>query len=128
MEFHKNMKRKKPLGKRGPWVWSIEIVRGCNLSCWHCTARLFAEINSPLFMSQGTWDAMCRIMNQVTPSTRLELAQSGEPTLHPNLLQFLDRAKSLTPTTQIQVTSNGLNFLQDKITFQEIFKGVGDSP
>lgn len=115
---------KKPLGKLAPWVWAIELVQGCNLKCWHCTAPLHDEIK---YMSLETWTQMCKIMNEVTPHRRLELAQGGEPTLHPKLLEFLRIAREITPTTQIQVTTNGLTLLSGKLTFAQIFEAGAHS-
>jgi len=114
-------RREKPMGKRTPWVWSVEFTRGCNLSCWHCTARIFPEDGEPRFMSMETWVEMCRVMNAITPNTRLELAQGGEPTLNPNLYDCLSVARKLTPTTQIQVTTNGLTLLAGDVTYKELF-------
>lgn len=119
--------KKKPLGRRSPWVWSVELVRGCNLSCWHCTARIFPEDGQTRFMSKATWEAMCRVMAVATPCTRLELAQGGEPTLHPELLDFLAIARKITPTTQIQVTSNGVTMSKGEITLEDIFEAGAHS-
>jgi hypothetical protein len=118
---------KKPLGRFSPWVWSIEFVRGCNLSCWHCTARIFPEDGIPKFMPVETWEALCKVMARVTPRGRLELAQGGEPTLHPHLLECISIAKRLSPTTQIQVTTNGLNLLNGKFTFNQLFRAGANS-
>lgn len=120
-------RRKKPLGKRTPWVWSIEFTRGCNLSCWHCTARIFPEDGDPRFMSVETFARMCHIMNAITPHTRLELAQGGEPTLNPNLYECLQIARKLTPTTQIQVTTNGLTLLSGKVSYRDLFEAGAHS-
>ena len=116
----------KPLGKLSPWVWSVELVRGCNLSCWHCTARIFPEDGRPRFMSKKTWVAMCKVLARETPRTRLELAQGGEPTLHPRLIEFLRIARELTPTTQIQIYTNGLTLMSGKYKFADLF-GAGAS-
>ena len=102
-------------------MWSVEFVRGCNLACWHCTSRMILDGGQPRFMSLETWEAMCEVMAKMTPRGRLELAQSGEPTIHPNLLECLTRARQITPTTQIQVTTNGVTLLKGKITFKQMF-------
>ena len=121
------MKKVKPLGKLSPWVWSVEFVRGCNLKCWHCTAPLIVEHDKPQFMTLETWESMCKVMAEITPYCRLELAQGGEPTLHPHLLECLKIAKKITPTTQIQVTTNGMTLLSNKITFKELFDAGANS-
>lgn len=120
-------KRGKPFGKRSPWVWSVEFVRGCNLQCWHCTARIFPEDHVPRMMSMETWEALCRVMGKMTPHCRLELAQGGEPTLHPHLFDCLWMARRITPTTQLQVTTNGLTLLAGKVTYKQLFEAGAHS-
>lgn len=119
----RKQKAKRPLGRYSPWVWSVEFVRGCNLKCWHCTARLMKK----RFMSLETWEDMCKIMAEMTPYRRLELAQAGEPTLHPHLIECLKMAKRITPTTQIQVTTNGLTLLSGKADLKELFEAGANS-
>jgi organic radical activating enzyme len=119
--------KKKPFGKQTPWVWSIELVRGCNLACWHCTARLHTKNDKIKYMSEKTWINMCKIMEEMTPNRRLELAQGGEPTLHPKLLKFLKIAKEIAPSIQIQVTTNGLTLLNKKLTFDDLFNAGANS-
>jgi len=127
MKAKRKKKKNKPLGKLTPWVWSVEFVRGCNLNCFHCTANLKLNGSKPRFMSFKTWQSLCKVMNEITPHRRLELAQGGEPTLHPDLLAYLKIAKEITPTTQIQVTTNGVNILKGKITFNEILEAGAHS-
>ena len=118
--------KKKPLGKLAPWAWSVEFVRGCNLKCWHCTAEDLSG-GEPQFMPLETWESMCKIMANMTPYRRLELAQGGEPTLHPHLIECLKIAKKITPTTQIQVTTNGLSILSGKFKFKQLFDAGANS-
>jgi len=118
----------RPLGKLTPWVWSVELVRGCNLSCFHCTARLFNKaFGKAHCMSREDARHMARIMHQWTPGKRLEFAQGGEPTLHPELLDILRDVRALSPTTQIQVTTNGLNLINGKFTFKDFFDAGANS-
>lgn len=115
------------LGRLRPWVWSIELVRGCNLSCWHCTARIFPEDGKPRFMSLDTWGVLCEVMARNSPGRRLEFAQGGEPTLHPQLLEVLRTVKKVSPTTQVQVTTNGLNLLKGRYPLRELFDAGANS-
>lgn len=119
--------KKKPLGKHSPWVWSVEFVRGCNLRCWHCTARIINGDGKLKFMSVETWEAACHVMAKMTPGIRLELAQSGEPTLHPRLLDCLEMVKRISPTTQVQVTTNGMTLLKGKLTLKQMFDAGANS-
>lgn len=104
-----------------PWVWSVELVRGCNLACWHCTARIFPSDGVKRFMAQDTFGALCEVMAKATPGRRLEFAQGGEPTLHPHLLENLRMVRKISPTTQVQVTTNGLNLQNGNYNFRELF-------
>ena len=120
--------KNKPLGKHSPWLWSIEPVRGYNLRCWHCAVRIpFPEDGKPRFMDIDTWTALCKVIADTTPHTRLELVGCGEPTLHPRLLECLRIAKEITPTTQLQVTTNGKTLIAGKITHEEMFKAGAHS-
>ncbi len=119
--------RKKPLGKHSPWVWPIEFVRGCNLRCWHCAARVFPEDGKPRFMSRSIWESLCKVIAGATPNTRLELAQTGEPTLHPHLLECIRMAREITPTTQLQVTTNGKTLMTGRVTYKEMFDAGANS-
>jgi len=79
---------KRPLGKFNPWAWWVEPVYGCNLKCHFCATRLFPE-GRLIFMDEKIWVNLLTIMNEITPYTRLELGNAGEPTLHPQFLKFL---------------------------------------
>lgn len=70
---------------------------------------------------------MCEVIAKVTPYVRLELAQGGEPTLNPNLYECLRIAREITPTTQIQVTTNGLTLLTGQVTFHDLFEAGAHS-
>ena len=112
---------RKPLGKMGPWVWTVEPVSGCNLKCWHCSARLLPD-GEYKYMTKKVWEAMCRIVDEITPRVRMDLGQAGEPTLHPHLLDMLKSGRKLSPTTQFQVYTNGITLLQGKITLEQLFE------
>lgn len=112
----------KPLKRMGPWVWAVELVRGCNFKCWHCSARVFPSDGKTRFMKRKTWESVCDVVSQITPHGRLEFGQCGEPTLHPELLDFLRIANERIPTTQIQVYTNGTGLLKGSITFDELFE------
>ena len=102
----KTPKKIRPLGSTSPWVYSIEPVNGCNLRCGHCSRRL----NEPgvyRFMSEEIWRSAWDIHAHFVPTTRVDLCVSGEPTLHPDLYNFLKIARSISPLAQIQITTNG---------------------
>lgn len=116
---------RKPLGMFSPYAWAIEPTRGCNLRCGHCATRIFEGSGTPAgwqFMSEATWVAMWTIIGKVTPRCRVEMANAGEPTLHPRLLEFIKIARELSPGSQIQVTTNGTKLINGDLTYKGIFE------
>jgi len=114
------MKEKELLGKCTPWAWAIEPVRGCNLRCWHCATRLFPP-GEYSYMSLETWISLWRVIREVSPKCRIEMANAGEPTLHPQLLEFVKMARKISPESQIQVTTNGTTLIKGKVTYKQLF-------
>jgi hypothetical protein len=110
---------KNPLTPWSPWSWAIEPVRGCNLRCGHCATRLF---NGPaLFMSEDVWVSLFETIRKVSPKTRVEMANAGEPTLHPDLIKFISVARKLSPDSQLQVTTNGTMIASGEMSYRELF-------
>ena len=114
------VKTRRPLGKLNPWAWWTEIVRGCNISCDFCPSRLF-EKDKIDFMEEKTWISLLKVINEVTPYSRLELCNAGEPTLHPQLLEFLSIAREICPNLQILMFTNGTQITSGKVTYKELF-------
>jgi organic radical activating enzyme len=112
--------KRRPLGKFNPWAWWVEIVRGCNLSCYHCPTRLFPK-GYREFMSEETWVALLELIQEVTPHTRLEFGNAGEPTLHPQFLKFLKIAREICPHLQILTYTNGTQIVSKKLTYKDMF-------
>jgi len=109
-----------PLGKSTPWNWCLEISHGCNLKCGHCCAELIKEENKQL-ISMKTWEDSLNIINQVSPTVRIELTGIvGEPTLHPELLELIKIARQLAPRTQIQLLTNGINLKNGKYKCKDL--------
>ena len=134
MENFKNLKtpkKIKPLGNTSPWCWVIEVAFGCNLRCGHCCAVLIPEEQKPHktldpkanaeLMTFDTWCSTWEILNRVSPTVRVDLAGIvGEPTMHPNLTEWLSVARKLAPLAQIQITTNGTMLLKEKVKYKEL--------
>jgi len=103
-----------------PWAWAIEPVHGCNLRCGHCATRLF-PVGKTSYMTEATWRALFRVIHEVTPVCRVEMANAGEPTLHPELPRFIRIAKEISPHTQLQITTNGTMLASGKWTYRQLF-------
>jgi len=113
---------KRPLGKFGPWAWWVELVRGCNIRCDFCPTRLFPFGKKHLkFMPEDVWVAMLRLIQKLAPRTRLEFCNAGEPTLHPDLLRFLQIGREICPQVQFQTYTNGTMLITGKLTYKELF-------
>ena len=113
---------KRPLGKFNPWAWWVEFVRGCNLRCGFCPTALFDYEKQPWeFITTGTWVAMLELMREITPYTRLELCQAGEPTLHPELLSMLKIAREILPNVQLLIYTNGVTIANGELTYKQLF-------
>lgn len=115
----KTPKKNKPLGSTSPYAWVIEPTYGCNLSCGHCSHALDKNKNF-LFMDIKTWINSWEILNNVSPMVRVDLALSGEPTLHPKITEFINIAREIAPYSQIQITTNGTMLLKGKVDYKSL--------
>lgn len=112
--------KKASIGVFRPWSWFIELVKGCNMSCGFCVTRLFPK-GEVLSMTLETWKQTFDIIAKVSPICRIDMANAGEPTLNPNLLEFFRYAKKTCPTVQLLMYTNGATLIQGKITYKDIF-------
>tara|TARA_Y100000310_G_scaffold302947_1_gene340823 strand:- start:1174 stop:2214 length:1041 start_codon:yes stop_codon:yes gene_type:complete len=115
-----NQNYKKPLSKFNPWAFWVEIVRGCNLTCWHCPTRLFPR-NEYNYMTKDTWLSLASLAKELSPFNRLEFGNAGEPTLHPELLEYLSLLKEISPHTQTQLITNGTTLINKTVSYKELF-------
>lgn len=114
----KKIKKVHPLGKFTPWVWNLEPSFGCNLKCGHCCAELIPEERKG-FMSKDTWIRTFEIIQEVSPTVRMDICGAvGEPLLHPDLYTLLQDARKIVPLLQIQITTNGTQLLKGKYTIK----------
>lgn len=118
-EIGKNPKR--PLGKLNPWAYWIELTRGCNLSCAFCPVRTFQKEEGYNFMSRDTWINLLKVMQEVTPRIRIEFGNGGEPTMHPQILEFLSLAREIVPKIQLSTYTNGVKLIKGELTYKQLF-------
>src|SRR5947209_12812880 len=86
----------------------IDITDACNLSCPTC----FADARGHTFMSP---DHIARLLEQfVEAEGRPEILQlsGGEPTVHPQVREIIERALSL-PIGRIMLNTNGVRLAKD---------------
>lgn len=111
---------KLPLNGFTPVAWMVEIVRGCNLKCWHCATTLFPKGHFE-FMSSKTFIEAMNIIKAVSPKTRIEFVNAGEPSLHPDLYSLISTARVILPEAQLGIITNGTTILSGKVTYKGMF-------
>ena len=117
------MKPRSPLGPWAPYLWQLEPVGGCNLKCLLALRGGGAGVSARTrFITRETWDAAMRIIAEVTPACRVEIAMSGEPTLHPDLPELIWMARKISPHSQFNLITNGTMLTKGTITYRELFE------
>lgn len=105
---------KRSLARLRPQAWTVEPVKGCNLTCGFCTARLYprGEFN---FMAMETWQNILDIIKVIAPMSRIMLGGIGEPTLHPQLPDFFRALRKTCPAVQVMMFTNGTKLLDGSV-------------
>jgi 7,8-dihydro-6-hydroxymethylpterin dimethyltransferase len=88
----------------------VEVTDRCNLTCPTCYAG-----SSPTYGRHRTLDEVKRMLDAVvTNEHEPDVVQisGGEPTLHPQLFDILDYAKSL-PIKHLMLNTNGIEIARD---------------
>jgi len=113
------MKKIKYLGNMTPWAWILEPVHGCNLKCGHCCAELIK--GDKIYMEKDIWIKTWKLINKISPTCRIDLTGVvGEPSLHPNILEFVSIARNIAPLSQIQLTTNGTMIKNGKLKYKDL--------
>ncbi|WP_232696656.1 radical SAM protein [Brevibacillus daliensis] len=89
----------------------LEITDHCNLECPICYAESSPERSN--YRSMETIEKMLDAIVQNEQEPDIVQISGGEPTLHPQLFEILDMAKS-KPIKHIMVNTNGIRIAQDK--------------
>jgi hypothetical protein len=92
----------------------IEVTSRCNLKCVYCPSkdiykhRPMADMERAVFERALVWAKHCQERNG---QTELNLAGTGESTLHPDFVEYVARAREvLGPKMTIVFPTNGLLF------------------
>ena len=88
----------------------VEITDRCNLTCPTCYAG-----SSPTYGRHRTLDEVKKMLDAVVANERepdVVQISGGEPTLHPQLFEILDYAKSL-PIKHVMLNTNGIVIAKD---------------
>lgn len=89
----------------------VEITDRCNLTCPTCYAG-----SSPTYGRHRSLDEVKKMLDAVVANERepdVVQISGGEPTLHPQLFEILDYAKSL-PIKHLMLNTNGIVISKDK--------------
>lgn len=98
-----------------PHSVQIELVEGCNKLCTFCgLTALRSKAGAPFhFMSRDAVETVGSQIRDFCPTARIEFAMHGEPTLHPDFHASIGTLRSLTPSAQFQLTTNGRVWMKD---------------
>lgn len=95
-------------GRHLPYSLKPEFVRGCTMRCVFCGLRNQAWAEGPYqFISRSLWHKYVQAVAGWRPKVRIEIANRGEPTLHPRFLDLIAVARSELPKAQFLVSTNG---------------------
>ena len=97
---------------------SLEFTNLCNLKCTYCTSP-HKERQSGL-MKQQTLERIVEDIAQFK-IPRVRIVGNGEPTIHPQLREYLSLLKKVTPV--VTLTTNG-NFIKERVVQDIIDTGV----
>ena len=96
-------------------VWNI--TRTCNLRCVHC----YADSHAEKYAGELDWDQCCAVIDDLADyKVNALLLSGGEPTLHPQLPQLLERATSRG--LKVTISTNGTRITPD---LARLFKDLG---
>ena len=92
--------------------FGIALTTHCNLNCAGCAS--FSPIAEEEYMDTGSYEQDCKRIYELT-NGKVEYIglAGGEPTLHPNLLDFINITRKYFEDAEIQLITNGL-FLNKK--------------
>lgn len=111
------------MGRHLPYSIKPELVRGCTMRCVFCGLRhqSWAEQEYKM-VDTSFFRNYCIDMNRWRPKVRMEIANRGEQTIHPEFIELMAWARVLMPKVQILVTTNTdmmVHLEQDPHLFRE---------
>lgn len=91
-----------------PYSLKPEFVRGCTMRCVFCALRhqKWAEEKYE-YISAALWGRYVEAVAEWRPRVRIEIANRGEPTLHPEFLELIRVGRRALPRAQFLVSTNG---------------------
>jgi len=99
----------------------IHVTHTCNLYCSSCSHYSQHHVGGSVSLEQAkNWSSLWR--ERLTPSQIALLG--GEPTLHPNLSEFIETVQRAWPQSQLILKTNGF-FLKRHNRLRDVLKETG---
>jgi radical SAM protein with 4Fe4S-binding SPASM domain len=104
-----------------PWSVQVELAEGCSRTCPFCGINGIREKpGNYKFMEIYIARMLAKQCAEFCPDSRYEFAMHGEPTMNPNHLKIFNIFRQHLPKTQLQLTTNGVRFLNAKIAQENV--------
>lgn len=96
------------MARHTPYTIKIELVRGCSMRCPFCAITTMPwKDEAYCYMSEEVYNNILDDLVEWRPKVRVEFAERGEQTFHPNLLEYVKLLRLKLPKAQLTITSNG---------------------
>ena len=89
-----------------PSVVAIELTNNCNLRCTKCP--LVKTTRARGFIDDALFDKILKDIESAGAPTEIALSGSGEPTLHPRLVDYVKAARGIPNIGVIGFATNGI--------------------
>jgi MoaA/NifB/PqqE/SkfB family radical SAM enzyme len=91
-----------------PYALKVELVRGCTRRCPFCAHTSMEWVDEPFrYMDLKLLGMLVNELACWHPKHRFELANRGEPTVHPRFMEAITMIRGNLPKAQILITTNG---------------------
>ena len=89
-------------------VVEIELTTACTRNCWFCRPHLTEEdLNRPVLLSRERHHSLMLDLAELKYNRWIVYCGTGEPTMHPDLVYFVNEAREMVPEASICLTTNG---------------------
>lgn len=108
-----------------PNTVQIELVQGCNRSCFFCGSNGFER--KLHFISKDVLRRECELIAESGYNPRILIAGHGENALHPNFYSCIKLIRKVLPTHWVQILTNGYGVRKDLNAICKMFDaGLND--
>lgn len=96
-----------------PFALKVELTESCNLRCSFCSLNAIrGKEHNYKFMEQKTIINLFKQVTELGWNPRVEIDMHGEPSMHPDYIRMIAKARKYAPNLQITLTSNGGGLLK----------------